>query len=60
VLKGNWKGVRLNTFKKPDGPIELYDISKDLSEEKNVAAEHPEIVAEMARIMKDEHQDLKK
>jgi len=24
VLKGNWKGIRLNTFKNPDGPIELY------------------------------------
>jgi arylsulfatase A-like enzyme len=60
VLKGNWKGIRLNTYKKPDGPIELYDISKDLPEQKNVAAEHPGIVADMARIMQAEHKDRKK
>jgi arylsulfatase A-like enzyme len=60
VLKGKWKGVRLNTLRKPDGPIELYDISKDISEQKNVGSEHPDIVAEMARIMKEEHEDLEK
>ncbi len=60
VLKGKWKGIRLNTFKKPDGPIQLYDITKDLSETKNVADEHPEIVADMARIMKAEHVDRKR
>ncbi len=60
VLKGNWKGVRLDTFKKPDGPIELYDISMDLSEQKNVAEQHPDIVADMARIMEEEHEDLKR
>ena len=60
VLKGKWKGVRLNTFKEPDGPIELYDISADISEQKNVASEHPDIVADMARIMKEEHVDREK
>jgi len=57
VLKGKWKGIRLNTFRKPDGPIELYDITADIAERKNVAPEHPEIVADMARIMKAEHVD---
>ena len=60
VLKGKWKGIRLNTFKKPDGPIELYDVTKDISEQKNVASEHPDVVADMARIMKEEHVDRKK
>ncbi|MBC8874314.1 MAG: sulfatase-like hydrolase/transferase [Planctomycetes bacterium] len=60
VLKGKWKGVRLNTFKEPDGPIELYDITADISEQKNVASEHPDIVANMARIMKEEHVDREK
>ncbi len=59
VLKGKWKAVRLNTFRKPDGPIQLYDITKDPSEEKDVASEHPEVVAEMARIMEAEHVDRK-
>jgi len=57
VLKGKWKGIRLNTFRNPDGPIELYDITADLSEQKNVADQHPEIVADMARIMAEEHVD---
>ncbi|MBT3200546.1 MAG: arylsulfatase [Phycisphaerales bacterium] len=60
VLKGKWKGIRLNTFRKPDGPIALYDITKDLSEQTNVAADHPEVVADIARIMKAEHVDRKK
>jgi arylsulfatase A-like enzyme len=60
VLKGKWKGIRLNTSRKPDGPIELYDISKDISEQTDLASEHPDIIADMARIMKKEHQDLKK
>ena len=60
VLKGKWKGIRLNTRRKPDGPIELYDITKDISEQKNLASEHPDIVADMARIMREEHEDQKK
>jgi len=60
VLKGKWKGIRLNTFKNPNGPIALYDITKDISEQKNVAADHPEILADMARIMTQEHEDRKR
>jgi len=60
VLKGKWKGIRLNTFKNPDGPIELYNITADISEQKNVASEYPDIVADMARIMKEEHVDRKR
>ncbi|RUL88315.1 arylsulfatase [Tautonia sociabilis] len=41
VRMGRWKGVRLA----PDGPLELYDLETDLGEEKDQAAEHPEIVA---------------
>ncbi|MCA9146979.1 MAG: arylsulfatase, partial [Planctomycetales bacterium] len=28
VLQGKWKGIRLDTDKNPNGPIELYDISE--------------------------------
>ena len=31
VLKGNWKAVRVNWNANPDGPLELYYISKDES-----------------------------
>ncbi len=52
VRKGQWKAVRKGF---EQGAIELYDLSKDLGETKNIAGDHPEIVAEMARIMAAEH-----
>ena len=48
VRQGPWKAVRL----KPDGRIELYDLRQDIGEQHDVAASHPEIVAQMDRIMK--------
>ncbi|MBG86812.1 MAG: N-acetylgalactosamine-6-sulfatase [Verrucomicrobiales bacterium] len=57
VVKGDWKAVRLNILKDPDAQIELYDLSKDIGEESNIASRHPALVEEMARIMKREHVD---
>ena len=47
VRQGKWKAVRL----KDNGPTELYDLDADIGETKDVAAEHPEIVARMEAIM---------
>ena len=58
--KGKWKGIRLNTLRKPVSTIELYDISQDIAEQRNLAQEYPDIVADMARIMEEEHEDQKK
>lgn len=55
VRMGYWKGVRLNVAADPDGPIELYDLRTDLGETTNVADENPEIVAQMAALMKAAH-----
>ncbi|KPK40546.1 MAG: hypothetical protein AMJ65_10500 [Phycisphaerae bacterium SG8_4] len=52
VRMGNWKGVRLNVAKKPDGPIELYDLKNDIGEASNVADRHPDIVAKIEEYMK--------
>lgn len=52
VRMGDWKAVRLNVAKDPDSPIELYNLKDDLGEQHNVAAEHPDIVQQMADIMK--------
>lgn len=45
VRFGDWKAIQLNLDKSLDGPVEVYDLSKDLGETANVAAQHPEIVA---------------
>jgi len=42
IRQGNWKGVR-----KGEQDLELYDLSKDLSEGNNVAKSHPEIALEL-------------
>ncbi|MBI2480028.1 MAG: arylsulfatase [Planctomycetia bacterium] len=57
VLQRHWKGVRLNTEKNPEGPIELYDLSKDLEEAHNLADQHPEIVARLEAILRTSHVD---
>lgn len=46
---GDWKGVRQSST----GPIELYDLSADLSETKNVAAAHPDVVEKFAAYFKE-------
>jgi arylsulfatase A-like enzyme len=40
VRMGEWKGVRLT----PNAPLELYKLDEDIAEERNVAADHPDIV----------------
>lgn len=55
VRRGDWKAVRLNASADADAPLELYDLSADLGETRNVAAAHPAIVREMERIMALEH-----
>ncbi len=53
VRMGDWKGIRLNVAKNPDGPIELYNLKTDLGETTDVASEHPDIIESMAALMKD-------
>ena len=55
VLKGNWKGVRLGVHAGPDAPLELYDLSVDEKETRNVADQHPDIVLELESLMEAAH-----
>ncbi len=41
IRRGDWKMVAQN------GPWELYNLTQDLAETKNLAAAHPEVVAEL-------------
>jgi hypothetical protein len=40
LLDGRWKGIRTAG---PDRPVRLHDLKNDIAEQKDVAAEHPEI-----------------
>lgn len=47
----NWKAVRVGVDKDQNAPIELYDLSKDPSEQNNVAHKYPKIVAKVRKFM---------
>src|SRR5688572_24878625 len=61
VRVGNWKAIRTNLHPTPKAkskqpaPLELYDLGKDPSETRNVAAQHPDVVAKLTAIMKEQH-----
>jgi arylsulfatase len=53
VRMGKWKAIRKNIF---DGnmDIELYNLEEDLGEEHDVAAQHPEVLAMIEAVMRQE------
>ncbi|MDO6801796.1 arylsulfatase [Wenyingzhuangia sp. 1_MG-2023] len=56
VRIGNYKGISIhynksNKHKEHTAPFELYDLSKDLGEEKNIATQNAEMVARMKNII---------
>lgn len=53
VRMGKWKGVRLNVKNDSNSPIELYDLSKDIGEEKNIASKYPEVVRKINLAMRE-------
>ena len=55
VRLGKWKGVRNNVGNNPYSTPELYDLTSDIGEMKNVAAEHPNIVKQIEAYMQDAH-----
>lgn len=53
IRRGDWKAVRIS----PSSDIELYDLSKDLGEENNVADAFPGIVTEMSELFEQARSD---
>lgn len=54
VRKNNWKAIRKNILN-GNLDIELYNLDEDLEELRDVASEHPKILAEMQSIMRTAH-----
>lgn len=51
VRMGKWKAVQNNMYQDKAAGIELYDLEKDLAEEKNLANNHPDIIKKIRTIM---------
>ena len=52
VRAGNWKAVRQPWM---TGSTELYDLSKDLGEQTDIANQHPDVVQRLERMMAEAH-----
>jgi arylsulfatase A-like enzyme len=50
IRMGDWKGVRLNLSQAGNPKVELYDLKTDPREQHDVAASHPDIIAQIERI----------
>ena len=51
IRRGDWKLVKKNS--KARSKLELYDLSKDLGERKDLSGKHPEMVQELDRLLKE-------
>ena len=55
VRYGKWKGVKLGVLKNRNASLELYDLTNDVQEKRNVASEHPDVVKEIQQFMLQSH-----
>lgn len=54
LLDGRWKGIRSGG---PDRPIRMHDLKNDFAEQKDVAAEHPEIAQRIGEYLQTARSD---
>ncbi|MCM2371262.1 sulfatase family protein [Aporhodopirellula aestuarii] len=52
VRAGDWKLIR------NEKAFELYNLAEDISESRNVAGEHPEVMARLKKLLEEHKQDL--
>jgi arylsulfatase A-like enzyme len=55
VRMGKWKAVKRNVNENPDSPVLLFNLENDPSEQNDISAQNPDVVAKMKEIMKQEH-----
>ena len=53
VRIGKWKGVRVGVKRNPNVKAQLFNLEDDVAESKDIAAEHPEVVAKIERLMRE-------
>src|SRR5690606_13975149 len=53
VRKGDWKAIKLNALK-PQPDFLLFNVKEDPKESTNLAAEYPDILEELIRLMNSE------
>ena len=53
VRVGDWKGVRLGVKRDPATKVQLFDLKSDPAESRDVAGEHPDVVAKIERVMRE-------
>lgn len=55
VMRDNWKVVQRNVATDDPLPLELYNLATDEAEQRDVAAQNPDIVAELRQLMDNAH-----
>lgn len=55
VRLGDWKGVRTSVRHDPAAPWQLYNLASDRGEVRDVASQHPDLVAQLNAIQRKEH-----
>lgn len=55
VRSGKWKGILLDVATPEKRTFELYDLSRDIHEDHNVAERYPHVAARLMRLMREAH-----
>ena len=55
VRFGKWKAIQVNVHKDANGPIQLFDLDKDLGETTDLAAKFPEVLDRAKKYFADAH-----
>ncbi len=51
LRSGDWKALRVEMLKNPNGPLKLYNLKDDIGETRDVATQHPDVVARIEKLM---------
>jgi arylsulfatase A-like enzyme len=57
LRQGDWKIVRYDVLKKPDGPVQLFNLARDPAETTDLATQEPQRAAAMAKLMRSARTD---